>query len=252
MAERYAGRVDFVVVYIREAHPEDGWVVTPNRNEDIRYLDPTTDEERHDVAAACALRLQIRVPVDDTHTWHLWYSCYRFDDGVDVPEQEAIPVYDVPWRDERGEFITDFVDGGDIKAWVTQGSIADRTRENLGSSDKGIALYRRLLLDVGAGGPVDVDQLSTEAPCRDCRCEQEQGERDVKQPSDRTRASSQQAETDRHEGECSYEEHALPRFFVLLDEVLRYDPLRLLMFILARLDRQPCRSGQQHLQKDHG
>jgi 5,5'-dehydrodivanillate O-demethylase oxygenase subunit len=28
---------------------------------------------------------------------------------------------------------------------VTQGPIADRTRENLGSSDKGVAMYRRVL-----------------------------------------------------------------------------------------------------------
>jgi 5,5'-dehydrodivanillate O-demethylase len=91
-------------------------------------------------------RLQIRVPIDDTHTWHLWYSCYRFD-GIEMPPQEAIPLYDVPWRDERGEFLVDFVDGGDIMAWVTQGRIADRTRETLGSSDRGIALYRRLLLE---------------------------------------------------------------------------------------------------------
>lgn len=91
-------------------------------------------------------RLQIRVPIDDTHTWHLWVSCYRFPD-VAMPPQERIPLYDVPWRDERGEFIVDFVDGGDIMAWVTQGEIADRTREALGSSDQGIALYRRLLLE---------------------------------------------------------------------------------------------------------
>ena len=63
MAERYADRVDFVVVYIREAHPEDGWVVTPNRTEGIAFNDPTSDKERHDVAASCALRLQIRMPV---------------------------------------------------------------------------------------------------------------------------------------------------------------------------------------------
>jgi hypothetical protein len=63
MWERHRDRVDFVVVYIREAHPEDGWVVTPNRDQDIRFDDPTTDEERHDVAAACALRLKIRMPV---------------------------------------------------------------------------------------------------------------------------------------------------------------------------------------------
>ena len=55
--------MEFVVVYIREAHPEDGWVVTPNRAEDIRYQDPTNNEERHEVAAACALRLKIQMPV---------------------------------------------------------------------------------------------------------------------------------------------------------------------------------------------
>ena len=52
-----------MVVYIREAHPEDGWVVNANRDENIRYLDPTTNDERQEVAAACALRLKIRMPV---------------------------------------------------------------------------------------------------------------------------------------------------------------------------------------------
>ena len=32
-------------------------------------------------------------------------------------------------------------------ACESQGPIADRTRENLGSTDKGIVLYRRLLVD---------------------------------------------------------------------------------------------------------
>ena len=56
-------RVDFLVVYIREAHPEDGWVVTPNRNEGIAFDDPTTTGEREEAAAACALGLKIRMPV---------------------------------------------------------------------------------------------------------------------------------------------------------------------------------------------
>ena len=90
-------------------------------------------------------RFQIRVPVDDTHTLHFWYSCYRPAEGVNVPEQETIPSYEVPWKDEQGEFLLDFVDGQDIMSWVTQGEIADRTREILASSDRGIALYRRLL-----------------------------------------------------------------------------------------------------------
>lgn len=60
---RYADRVDFLVVYIREAHPEEGWVIAPNRDEGIRVQDPTTDQARHQVASECALRLQIELPV---------------------------------------------------------------------------------------------------------------------------------------------------------------------------------------------
>lgn len=52
-----------MVVYIREAHPEEGWVVTPNRDEGILVNDPTSTDERVEVAAACAINLQIRIPV---------------------------------------------------------------------------------------------------------------------------------------------------------------------------------------------
>ncbi len=50
-------------MYIREAHPEDGWVITMNRDQDIRVADPLNDVEREDVASSCALRLQIQMPV---------------------------------------------------------------------------------------------------------------------------------------------------------------------------------------------
>ena len=52
-----------MVVYIREAHPEDGWVLHVNRNNDIAYQDPTSNDERQEVAAACAINLKIRMPV---------------------------------------------------------------------------------------------------------------------------------------------------------------------------------------------
>ena len=61
--ERYRDRVEFLVVYIREAHPEDGWVVTGNRAADIAVTDPTSNEERRELAAVCALGLEIRMPV---------------------------------------------------------------------------------------------------------------------------------------------------------------------------------------------
>ena len=55
--------MDFAVVYIRVAHPEDGWAITSNRDEDIAFMDATTNEEREDAAEACAIRLKIRMPV---------------------------------------------------------------------------------------------------------------------------------------------------------------------------------------------
>ena len=63
MWARWREQVEFLVVYIREAHPEDGWVVTSNRDDDIRISDPTSIEARTEVATACALRLQLQLPV---------------------------------------------------------------------------------------------------------------------------------------------------------------------------------------------
>lgn len=90
---------------------------------------------------------QIRVPVDDTHTMHLWYNAYVPPTGTMVSRHllDKIHVHNVPWKDDDGQFILDNVDGQDIMAWITQGPIADRTRENLGATDKGITMYRRIL-----------------------------------------------------------------------------------------------------------
>ena len=90
---------------------------------------------------------QIRVPVDDTHTLHLWYTAYVPPKGAKVAPHllDKVHTYDVPYKDKNGDFILDNVDAQDIMAWITQGAIADRTSENLGASDNGIALYRRVL-----------------------------------------------------------------------------------------------------------
>jgi hypothetical protein len=63
MWERYRGRVEFLVVYIKEAHPEDGWVEQTNRRSGIRVVDPTSDEERAAAAETCAVGMRIRMPV---------------------------------------------------------------------------------------------------------------------------------------------------------------------------------------------
>jgi Iodothyronine deiodinase len=55
--------VAFFVVYIREAHPEDGWVLSDNRDAGIAVADPMTSEERGEVAEACVVRLEMTIPV---------------------------------------------------------------------------------------------------------------------------------------------------------------------------------------------
>lgn len=92
-------------------------------------------------------RFQIRVPVDDTHTLHWWYAVYRPRPGVIAPVQAEVPVYEVPWQDAAGNFIVDYVDGGDIMTWVGQGAIADRSRERLLGSDAGLVLLRQMYLE---------------------------------------------------------------------------------------------------------
>ena len=86
---------------------------------------------------------QIRVPIDDTHTYHIIYSVYR--PGIPMPPQESIPFYEVPVQDETGRFIEDFYIGQDFMAWASQGPIAERDKEHLGQSDIGVIMYRELL-----------------------------------------------------------------------------------------------------------
>jgi 5,5'-dehydrodivanillate O-demethylase len=56
-----------------------------------------------------------------------------------------VPVYEPPVKDEVGEYLLDYIHAQDIMAWVTQGPIADRTKEKLGASDRGLVLYRKML-----------------------------------------------------------------------------------------------------------
>ena len=59
---RHGENVAFFVVYIREAHPEDGWVLAENRDEGIALGDPETPDERAAAAQACVRRLRTRIP----------------------------------------------------------------------------------------------------------------------------------------------------------------------------------------------
>jgi 5,5'-dehydrodivanillate O-demethylase len=93
---------------------------------------------------------QIRVPMDDTHTLHIWYSCYFSQLAAEKVPPEKIPFYQVPvpHLDRAGQPQWPLVDnngGQDAAMWITQGETADRSLEHLGESDHGVILYRKLL-----------------------------------------------------------------------------------------------------------
>ena len=63
MAKRYAKQADFKVVYVREAHPSDGWQVPQNERQGVIYKNPTTGEARETIASECAVNLKISIPI---------------------------------------------------------------------------------------------------------------------------------------------------------------------------------------------
>jgi 5,5'-dehydrodivanillate O-demethylase len=98
-----------------------------------------------------ANRTQIRVPIDDTHTW-IVYVHFVPDSAEPCPANGEVPVnYRKPFKNPLGarhpftKFRLDEVDAQDFMAWETQGPIADRTQEHLGAGDRGIVMFRRLL-----------------------------------------------------------------------------------------------------------
>jgi 5,5'-dehydrodivanillate O-demethylase oxygenase subunit len=91
------------------------------------------------------LVMHCRLPIDDTHTRIFRYEFLPGAEG-DGSDLENPPVeYVKPFKDEDGEFHLKTFGSQDAMAWETQGAITDRSKELLGVSDRGVALYRRML-----------------------------------------------------------------------------------------------------------
>jgi iodothyronine deiodinase-like protein len=63
MYEAFRDRAAFNVVYIAEAHAEDGWQTTSNRQEGVVIKQHTTIGERRAAAHRCARELAITIPM---------------------------------------------------------------------------------------------------------------------------------------------------------------------------------------------
>lgn len=55
--------MDFLTIYIKEAHPEDGWQVQINLRDDVCYKQPTTLAERVGIANDFKERFEYPIPL---------------------------------------------------------------------------------------------------------------------------------------------------------------------------------------------
>jgi iodothyronine deiodinase-like protein len=62
MYERYGKDVEFLLVYIREAHSTDGWQVPRNEAENVLIESAKSEEMKHEHATSCARTLGIKFP----------------------------------------------------------------------------------------------------------------------------------------------------------------------------------------------
>ena len=59
----YKDRVQFYLVYVREAHPDDGWQLPANQRQQVIYNTPKQLAERAKIATACIKNLKLSLPV---------------------------------------------------------------------------------------------------------------------------------------------------------------------------------------------
>jgi 5,5'-dehydrodivanillate O-demethylase oxygenase subunit len=92
-------------------------------------------------------QMQFRVPIDDTRTRHFTVHTWRAAEGTRAPEQDVVPAREFAVQDEDGNFLhLDVFFSQDYLVWSTQGPIAKRNLEKLGESDKGVIMFRKMLM----------------------------------------------------------------------------------------------------------
>ena len=60
---RFQERVEFLVIYVQEAHPTDGWQTASNISEGVLFRQHQSYQEREQVAQTCSLDLHMSIPI---------------------------------------------------------------------------------------------------------------------------------------------------------------------------------------------
>jgi cytochrome oxidase Cu insertion factor (SCO1/SenC/PrrC family) len=92
--ERFGAAANFLLVYVREAHASDEWVMEDNVKAGISLPQPRTTEERAAVAAVCCEELRSTIPavvdgIDDAVAipWGAW------PERLYVLDAEGVVIY---------------------------------------------------------------------------------------------------------------------------------------------------------------
>jgi 5,5'-dehydrodivanillate O-demethylase len=92
--------------------------------------------------------IEWRVPMDDATMLSVGWFFSRVPAEREPYVQPRVPYWESPARDpQTGRWITSHLMNQDFVAWAGQGAIADRSRERLGLSDRGIVMMRRRFLE---------------------------------------------------------------------------------------------------------
>lgn len=106
-----------------------------------------------------------RVPIDDESMLSVGWFFNPTPRDRRPFVQDEIPSWEGPVVDDKGDWITSHVMNQDFAAWVGQGDIADRTKEHLGRSDRGVIMMRKRFEDDLAG--LDTGNTDPKAVVRD-------------------------------------------------------------------------------------
>ena len=122
-----------------------------------RILDGQSEQDELWTVGRCCLwpnclftggHFEWRVPIDDGNMLSVGWFFDRVPNEMEPYQQDRIPYWYSPIKDALTDrWITSHIMNQDFVAWVGQGTVADRTQEHLGESDRGVILMRRRILE---------------------------------------------------------------------------------------------------------
>ncbi len=103
--------------------------------------------------------MHFRTPIDDLNTQVFQFRFSPTKDGSTPEQPEDPPIEWITTKNADGEFHLDHFASQDHMAWESQGALANRDREHLGESDRGIIMFRKLLSEQIAAAQAGADPI---------------------------------------------------------------------------------------------